>query len=105
MAINVGQPFKRTSPAPIDESLVLTKLQMLSVDDGEMPELYFAICLDDGCLYFYNKSATPNAETGKYTKQSTQGVAYTAGQGIDISDSDEISVDTAGFCYLRRGFE
>ena len=67
MAINVGQGFKRTSAAPVDESLVLTKAQMLGIDDNLMPEKYFCVCKDDGKLYLYDKSAIPNPTTGKYS--------------------------------------
>lgn len=67
MALKVGQAFKRTSPNPIDEDLVLTKAQMLQVNDGLMPAVYFALCEDDGQIYIYKKDATPNAETGKYS--------------------------------------
>lgn len=67
MALKVGQAFQRTSPNPIDESLLLTKAQMLAVNDNLMPSKYFAICEDDGKLYLYDKQATPSAETGKYT--------------------------------------
>lgn len=92
MAINLNTPFHRTGPVPIDDSLILSKADMLAVDDTMMPDLYFALCSDDGALYFYNKANTPSGETGKYVKQSTQGTTYTAGTGIDITN-DEISVD------------
>lgn len=69
--MKVGMAFERTSVAAIDESLTLTKAQMVAVDDNKMPDKYFTICTDDGKLYLYDKSATPNAETGKYTLQQS----------------------------------
>lgn len=66
MAINVSQSFKRTAGVPIDNDLILSKAQMLAMDDNSMPEKYFAVCKDDGKLYVYDKSAEPNSVTGKY---------------------------------------
>lgn len=82
MAIKVGFPFKRTSAAPIDESLTLTKAQMLAVSDDAMPDKYFCVCLDDGKLYVYDKNATPNAETGKFS-------LYANGEEYDDTELNE----------------
>lgn len=75
MGIKIGMGFERTSTAPVDESLTLSKAQMLAIDDNKMPDKYFAVCLDDGKMYVYDKNATPNAETGKFTVASG-GEAY-----------------------------
>ena len=76
MAINVGSAFKRTSANPIDETFVLTKAQMLAVNDNLMPVKYFCVCADDGKLYTYDKDATPSAETGKYRVVQGEGGGY-----------------------------
>ena len=68
MPVNVSNEFHRTSAQPIDDSLVLTATEMLNQNDNLMPDKYFAISKTDGCLYLYDKSATPNQTTGKYTK-------------------------------------
>lgn len=68
MAINVSQAFHRTSANPIDESMALTKAQMLTVNDNLMPAYYLTICQDDGAIYLYDKSAEPNGTTGKFHK-------------------------------------
>lgn len=68
MAIKVSQAFQRTSPNAIDESLTLTKAQMLTVNDNLMPAYYFTICQDDGEIYLYDKTASPSVTTGKFTK-------------------------------------
>ena len=65
--ISVSQPFVREGGFPIDESTLKSKAEMLATNDNVMPAKYFAICSDDGQLYLYDKSATPNQETGKYT--------------------------------------
>lgn len=68
MSIKVSQAFERTSAAPIDETLGLTKAQMVAVNDNVMPAYYFTICQDDGKIYLYDKSiATPDPVTGKFT--------------------------------------
>ena len=82
MAINISQAFHRTSANAVDETLTLTKAQMLAVNDNLMPSKYFTICQEDGAIYLYDKSATPNAETGKFTK-------FEGGtDGISISQED-----------------
>ena len=73
MAVNVSQPFHRTSAKPIDDSLVLTLAKMKAMNDNVMPDYYFAVCEDDGCFYLYDKSATPSAASGKFTKLKADG--------------------------------
>ena len=68
MAINVSQAFHRTSANPVDETMALTKAQMLTVNDNLMPAKYLTVCQDDGYIYLYDKSATPSVTTGKFTK-------------------------------------
>ena len=68
-------PFERTGPFPIDDTLVLSKAEMLAVTDAKMPEKYFAVCKDDGKMYVYDKFATPNANTGKFTIASGGGTS------------------------------
>lgn len=78
MAIKLGEGFEITGYDPIDVRLVLTKEQMAKIvgdedsaanpDDFAMPEVYFAFCTDDGCFYKFDYNATPDSETGKFTK-------------------------------------
>ena len=88
--IPLGFGFDRSSPAPIDNSLTLTKAEMLAVDDSKMPEKYFTICLDDGKLYLYDKSATPSAETGKF-KKLAEGGGGGATSYTDLEDLPRIN--------------
>lgn len=67
MAINISQAFHRTSANPIDDTLALTKAEMLTVNDNLMPSKYLTVCQDDGQIYLYDKNATPSAETGKFS--------------------------------------
>lgn len=93
MAIKIGQAFERTSANPIDLSLTLTKAQMLAVDDDLMPNRYFTVCQDDGKLYMYDKNATPNAQTGKYSIVSgggnTESIELTQAQYDALSDDEK----------------
>lgn len=59
--------FERTADEPIDASQTLSKAEMLAMDDSKMPNVYFAVCKDDKKMYVYDKSATPSAETGKFS--------------------------------------
>jgi len=64
--INVSQAFHRTSANPIDESLALTKAQMLTVNDNLMPSKYLTVCQDDGKIYLYDKTNESDVETGRF---------------------------------------
>lgn len=92
MSINVSQAFKRTSIAPIDETLALTKAQMVATVDTLMPAYYFTICQDDGEIYLYDKSASATATTGKF-KKFTGGSGSSDVKFFDTTDtlSDEIN--------------
>lgn len=92
MALKVGQEFKRTSPNPIDEDLVLSKAQMLGVNDDLMPEKYFCVCKEDGKMYVYDKSATPNSLTGKFS--ITGGVELTQAQYTALSEEEKMNGTT-----------
>lgn len=66
MAININSNFKVGSPEPLDDRTVLTKEQMLSIDDAVMPNVYMALEDTTGQLYIYKKSNSVDAETGKF---------------------------------------
>lgn len=65
MAIQLPSGFIIGSREPIDSRLVLTKSEMLAMSETIMPDVYFAICKDDGKVYVYDKnSSTQSSETG-----------------------------------------
>lgn len=66
MSIRLPQGFNVRSREPIDKRLLLSKSEMIGMNDNVMPNTYFAICLDDNCIYIYNKSEIPDEETGKF---------------------------------------
>lgn len=63
----ITKPFLNQVSAPIDTRLVLSKKEMLDVNDTYQPDVYFALCKDEGHFYLYNKNSEPNEETGKFT--------------------------------------
>ena len=107
MAINVSQAFKRTSIAPIDETMALTKAQMLTVQDNLMPAYYFTICQDDGKIYLYDKTATASPTTGKFTEFSggsgtggSEVFLTTATLDTDINDTTTVlAADLSGVSF------
>ena len=70
MAIKFPNGFNITSQEPIDQRLVLTKEQMRSVVEARMPDVYMAICKDDGKLYTFNKANVFEEDTGKFRLHS-----------------------------------
>ncbi len=73
MALEVGQAFKRVSGQAIDESLTLTKAEMLAVNDSLMPAKYLTVCQDDGKIYVYDKTNAIDLATGKFRIYATGG--------------------------------
>lgn len=88
--IKVVQGFKLSTREAVDNRLLLSKTEMKSINDNQMPEKYFAICKDDGTLYLYDKSRvlTGSEETGKF-------VQFTSGniQSITINGEEVPIVD------------
>ena len=84
MAIKLPQGLNITSSEPVDSRIVLTKNAMLETIDAIMPQVYLAICKDDGKLYIYNKNNSVDPETGKFRLHSSE-----------VSE-DEISVKLPG---------
>ena len=66
MAINFGAGFNIAKAEAVDSKMYLTKAQMLVQDDNIMPDVYFAVCPDDGKFYLYNKANLVDPTTGKF---------------------------------------
>lgn len=62
----VSKPFLYQITAPVDTRLVLSKKGMREANDNYLPDIYFALCKDDGHFYLYNKNNEVNEETGKF---------------------------------------
>ena len=102
MAIKVNAGFSVGAGVPIDERLVLTKAEMLAINESTMPDVYMACCKDDGKIYVYNKANTPNTDTGKFEELKTGGGSYTlpvatpSDLGGVMPDDVTIKADSAG---------
>jgi len=66
MAIQLPQGFKIGSIESIDSRILLTKAEMLAVNENIMPQNYFCICKDDSKLYIWNKTFDKTAELGRF---------------------------------------
>lgn len=116
MSIIVNTGFHIGSATPIDDRLVLTKEQMLNIDENLYPDVYMCVCKDDGMLYTFQKDNELNGETGKFrvatgdsfntwtgTKSEYEAVSDTLEIGtivtitddnVDIIDDVNVSTDT-----------
>ena len=70
--INFPNGFRITSQEPIDSRLVLTKAEMKASIDARMPDVYLAVCKDDGKVYLYNKNNEVDDVTGKFRLQEAE---------------------------------
>lgn len=66
MAINLGGGFHIGSKQPIDDRLIMTKSEMLNINENTFPDVYMCVCNDDGAIYTFNINNEANAETGKF---------------------------------------
>ena len=86
MAINLPSGLNITTIEAVDSRILLTKEQMKNMVDAKMRKKYLCICLDDNNLYIYNKDATPNEVTGKFTSFNSD----------SITSEDELHLDGGG---------
>lgn len=93
--ISIVQGFKVMTRDAIDNRILLSKSEMCSINDNQMPDKYFAICKDDGMLYLYDKSrevaevADADTEsTGKFTLFSSGKIESISvnGETLPIND-------------------
>ena len=70
--IILPQGLKVSSSEPIDTRILLTKEEMKNINQNIMPDIYFALCKDDGKLYLYNKNNSFNDITGYFSLYESQ---------------------------------
>ena len=85
--ISTGTGFKILSRDSIDERFILSKDQMLTIDEAVQPENYFCVCTDDSMLYVYNVNNPADPETGKFRKVGSN-------ENVDPSIFQKINDDT-----------
>lgn len=66
MSTEINTGFISNSAEPLDNRVLLSKAEMKAMNDSVMPDKYFCICKDDGCLYLYNKANSVDKVLGKY---------------------------------------
>jgi len=66
MAININTGFNVHSSQPIDVRNVISKADMLTINENIWPDVYYATCKDDGQLYVFNKTNEKLEDTGKF---------------------------------------
>lgn len=78
MAIALGTGFSIGSKDLIYDKFVLSKDEMLNINENTYPDQFFALCSDDDTLYTFNISNPVNAETGKFR------IVIGSGTGEDV---------------------
>ena len=81
MAIYLGTGFSICSKDLIYDKFVLTKEEMLNINENTYPDQFFALCSDDDCMYTFNISNPVNAETGKFRIEVGSGT----GEDVDLT--------------------
>ena len=91
--ISIVQGFKVMTRDAVDNRILLSKSEMRTINDSQMPEKYFAICKDDGKLYLYDKSRVVAAtlaegdtdeSTGKFTMFSAGTIESISVDGVKL---------------------
>ena len=88
MAISIGTGFSICSKDLIYDKFVLTKEEMMNINENTYPDQFFALCSDDDCMYTFNISNPVNAETGKFR------IVVGSGTGEDV-DLDGLFMSSA----------
>ena len=101
MGIKINASFDVMSPVPLDSRTVLSKAEMLAIDDNCMPDTYFAVCSDDNSMYIYTKLNVSNDDTGKFRKMTSDGSGeielndvYTKGEVNNLIDDTKSEITT-----------
>ena len=101
MAIKISTGFSIGSKDLIDDRLVLSKAQMLALNENTYPEQFFCLCSDDNKIYVYNSSNTPNDITGKFVVYvGTDGTT-----GVSIDDIQASSTTTYSSNKIEANYQ
>ena len=101
--IQIVQGFELLTREAIDNRLVLSKAEMITVNDNQMPDTYFAVCSDDKKLYIYNKDAKASTETGKFTLYNDSPIRSISINGTEIP-IENFNVDLPLATASKYGF-
>lgn len=96
MAITYPYGFIVSSPEPIDSRIVLTKEEMVAMKKAKMPQVYFAICKDDGNLYLYNSANEIDEETGRFRLLQSGGSTDATDVKVSEKEGNIITMEEDG---------
>lgn len=74
MSIKINSNFQVGTPQPLDSRTVLSKEEMKNANENVFPEVYCAVCKDDGNIYTFNKSNEVDEQTGKFRLLDTTAI-------------------------------
>lgn len=94
MGIQVGDNFDHKSKKPLDARTSYSTLALMkAVTDANIYEGCMAYCAETDKYYKFLSTNTVDADTGKWREFSSGGgTDYTAGDGIEIDENNEISL-------------
>ena len=101
MAIEMAAGFKIYSTDAVDARFIMSKAEMLSLEELSYPSTYFCVCTDDKSLYVFDSTNTFDASTGKF-RIASGGGSYVLPAATDTTlggvmvDNVTITVDENG---------
>ena len=101
MAIEMAAGFKIYSTDAVDARFIMSKAEMLSLEELSYPSTYFCVCTDDKALYVFDSTNTYDASTGKF-RIASGGGSYVLPAATDTTlggvmvDNVTITVDENG---------
>ena len=101
MAIEMAAGFKIYSTDAVDTRFIMSKAEMLSLEELAYPSTYFCVCTDDKSLYVFDSTNTYDASTGKF-RIASGGGSYVLPAATDTTlggvmvDNVTITVDENG---------
>ena len=97
MAINLGGGFQIGSKQPIDDRLIMTKSEMINVNENIYPDVYMCVCSDDGAIYTFNINNEANDKTGKFR------IIEAGNSGGDLTDlENRVTTNEADLTALQE---
>lgn len=85
----VLRPFLIRQAFPVDTRLVLSKKEMRESLDTELPDIYFALCKDDGKFYIYHKDTDViSGDTGKFILIDDTVYSVDGGEVMPLENSE-----------------
>lgn len=92
MGIKINAPFTLGAAVPVDDRDLITKADMLTINDNVWPDHKLTVCSDDGKVYLYSKSNESDPETGKFRLFSTDSLTDTQLKAVNSGiTSDKVS--------------